>query len=164
MVFVVTHKYWNVQYCKRGVVSRMSSREVPQFPWFPVFFVNYPLSKRPLLGNSAICSRAARLGFQTARGVFPDLDSSVPICPFLGFLDFRDFPIFKGQYFGFSLFVLSSFSAYENRLQGTFPERVQDTIRTFREKDGKLPGLGNPPLIVFLGKSNWGFSEGGVFK
>ena len=98
------------------------------------FSANFPCEfVRPCF---SMFSRAANGGFQT--GGFPNLGSSVPICPILSFLGLSRFVRIFLFFGGLSRIVLSSSPGL---LQGTVPDRVRDTIRTFL---GFLEKIGNP--------------------
>ena len=88
-------------------------------------------------------------GFET--GVFPDLDSSAPICPF--FVLIGAFPHLSGFcrfFLGFSRFVLSSFRPIKRiRKTRNTPERVRHTIRTFSpQRKLESPRLRDHPVYL----------------
>ena len=76
---------------------------------------------------------------------------------FVPFWDFPDFswifPICPGIVRGFPRFVIFlCFGSFLTAPTRSSPERVRDTIRTFPEKNGKLPLFGNP-LIYLLSRN-----------
>ena len=114
----------------------------------PVRFLGHPESQGPLSGGGS------------NGGGFPDLDLSFLSCPFCPFL--RLSRGFSRRVRRFSRFVLFLFlgpirlfplsrpinSTYEE--QRNSPERVRNTIRTFPEKNGNLPGLETPRFTFSL--------------
>ena len=88
-----------------------------------------------------------------SNGGLPDLDLSFLSCPFWDFPDFCGiFPICSGMVRRFPRFVLFLSLGLLRAPTRNNPERVRDTIWTFREKVGNPP-VWKPPGLASLKKS-----------